>query len=45
MKYEKPQLTVFRSAGAAVQGSQKSTAPVQDSLTTYLTIHAYEADE
>jgi hypothetical protein len=45
MKYEKPQLVVLPSASAAIQSSAKGSAPVQDSLTTYLTMNAYEADE
>lgn len=45
MNYEKPQIAVFASASTAIQSSQKGSAPVQDSLTTFLTINAYEADE
>lgn len=45
MKYEKPQLAVLAAASSAIQSGNKGIAPVQDSLTTFLTINAYEADE
>lgn len=45
MNYEKPRIAAVASASAVIQSSQKGSAPVQDSLTTFLTINAYEADE
>lgn len=45
MKYEKPQIAVFAAASAAIQSHLKQSSPYPDSLTTFVTPSAYEADE
>ena len=44
MRYSKPQVVVLPCATKAIEGSMKGSNVIQDS-PTYLTAHAYEADE